>query len=184
MIYSTISTDPYPIHRIELKYLNAPIDISTICAKENVLDYVYTFEYIDHLIDELLKAGLSYNSSGLYGERGYRQAGHLPGWINPLVGSSGSDMTVICNLFYNKYGKYPHKDNVIFTVHDLTNVTSPSIAEPYFHVEQLERKLIREYEGKHGRRPIGNIKSESHVDRKTIVHKDIFNLLFASNDNA
>lgn len=64
------------------------------------------------------------------------------------------------------------------TIRDLTKIDSPSIADKDLHVKRLERQLIKEYKEKHNKLPLGNVKDESHVDRKTCITKETWNSLF------
>jgi hypothetical protein len=61
----------------------------------------------------------------------------------------------------------------------MTNYPSAYISDKAFEIKALERQLIKEYEDEHNRRPIGNIKDEKHMDRKTGVKTDLFESLFS-----
>jgi hypothetical protein len=64
------------------------------------------------------------------------------------------------------------------TVYDLTKVPSPSIHDPVLHVKQLERQLIKEHQELYGHIPIGNIKDESYLDKKSYIATSTWNTLF------
>jgi len=182
--YSIISITPYPCYKIELKDLNNPIDVSAICAKLGVEDYVYEVKFEDCILKYGLSFGTSKSMSWTPGERIYRQCGHLPGWNKPLLGPSGSDMLEITRMYFKKSGKLVDRNGVTVTIHDLTNVKSPSIVEPYLHVKQLESKLINDYKNKYGQTPIGNIKDESYVGRIRYTPDEVFNSLFEFDGNS
>ena len=170
-----IQTELYPVYEIDLSQLNVAVDISKILKEFGTVKYVYKFEYKD----EVIKYGISVDEKSIFGERIYRQAGHLLGWPTRLaVGSAGDDMRDIDENYCNKTGTNLNRHGMKITVYDLTNVASPSIADKNFHVKKLERQLIKEYSEKHNKLPIGNIKDESYIDNKTCVTKSTFDRLF------
>lgn len=169
-----LQTEPYPIYVIDLTALPEPASITHIMKSLNILKYVYTFEYKGKVI----KHGISVNISSVYGERIYRQSGHLDGWANRLQGPSGQDMEEINRDYFDRNGENLNRMGMTIAVHDLTNIKSPSISDKNMHVKQLERQLIREYEEKHGNLPIGNKKDESYVDSKTYITDKQWNRLF------
>ena len=170
-----IHTEPYPVYEIDLEQLNMAVDISKIVKEFGTVKYVYTFKYKD----EIIKYGISVDEKSIPGERIYRQAGHLQGWLTRLaVGSAGDDMRDIDDNYHIKTGTNLNRRGMRITVHDLTNVDSPSVADKNFHVKQLERQFIKEYADKHNSLPIGNIKDESYIDNKTCVTQSTWNRLF------
>jgi hypothetical protein len=163
-----IQTDPYPVYEIVLDNLNCAVDISAVVKHFGTKQYVYTFTYYD----EIIKHGISVDKKSIPGERIYRQAGHLQGWAKQLApGSAGDDMRDIDHKYHNITGSNLNRKGMKITVYDLTNVESPSMADKNLHVKRLERQLIKEYTEKHNKLPLGNIKDESHIDRKTCVNK-------------
>jgi hypothetical protein len=170
------NTSPYPIYEIDLNEISSPIEISAIVKEFGTEKYVYTFEYNG----EIIKYGISVDKKSIPGERIYRQAGHLMGWSKQLApGSAGTDMRDIDTKYYTETGANLNRHGMSITVHDLTNVESPSIADENFHVKQLERKLLKEYTDQRDTLPIGNIKDESYIDNKTCVERTVWNKLFA-----
>jgi hypothetical protein len=171
-----IQLDPYLIYQIELDKLSTAVDISAIVKSFGTVKYVYTFAYKG----EIIKHGISVDKKSIPGERIYRQAGHLLGWSKQLApGSAGTDMRDIDTKYYVETGANLNRYGMTITVHDLTNVESPSIADDNLHVKQLERRLLKEYKDQHDSLPIGNIKDESYIDNRTCVEKTVWNRLFA-----
>jgi hypothetical protein len=62
---------------------------------------------------------------------------------------------------------------------DMTNYPRAYSTDPAYEVRALERQLIREHIAEHGKKPVGNIKDEEHMDRKTNVKDTLFWDLFA-----
>jgi len=173
--YTILQTDPYPVYEIDLAKLTEASEISQIMKLHNVLYYVYTFEYQGQVI----KHGISVDKNSNYGDRIYRQAGHLEGWkYYRLRGPSGNDMRLIDTAYYEKNGEHLNRLGMKIVVRDLTNMPSPSLADKTFHVKKLERQLIREYEDQNNQLPIGNVKDEAHIDNKTYVTKEVWNKIF------
>ena len=173
-----LQTAPYPIYEIDLVDLDTAADISKIVKNFNTTRYVYTFEYNG----EIIKHGFSVDKKSIPGDRIYRQAGHLKGWQTQLApGSAGDDMRDIDVKYSVITGANLNRKGMRITVRDLTKVDSPSIADKDLHVKRLERKLIKEYTEKHGKLPLGNVKDESHIDRKTCITKETWNTLFEVN---
>ena len=103
----------------------------------------YTYAFVFN--GEVIKYGVSADNARMYGERLYRQAGHLPGWKKPsLTGPSGGDMDYI-----NRYGKSLNRHGMVIIVTDMTNCTRAEC-------EDLERYLIDTFINNTGAAPIGN----------------------------
>jgi hypothetical protein len=173
--FTVLKTFPHPVYEIDLSQIKAPAEISTIFKREHIEKYVYSFVFVDQVI----KYGISGDSKSIPGERVYRQAGHLEGWKTQLaIGSSGCDMRDINERYFSKTGKRLNRIGMKVVVHDLSSVDSPSPVDRQLPIKQLERELIKEYEEKYKDLPVGNVKDESYIDRKTFVTKDTFNRLF------
>lgn len=157
--------------KFELFRLLKPYEIVTVMKKLGFESYVYEFVYKG----VTMKYGVQYDIQGSsYGERIYRQAFHIPGWpTKPSEKSAGNDMLAVVSNFPNI-----NKNDVTINVWDMTNYPRASSINPKFEVNQLERQFIREYVRKHGDKPIGNIKDESHMDKKSIVTDVQFDRLF------
>lgn len=175
MIYTISQTEPYPIYEIDLAKLSRPADVLSIMKNINATMYVYTFVYLDQII----KHGISVDKKSLYGERIYRQAGHLDGWKQRLYGPSGDDMVYINADYFAKTGEHLNRLGMKIVVYDLTNVESPSASDPSFHVKKLERDLIKQYYNEHNCLPIGNIKDEAYIDNKSYVSKETWSSMFS-----
>jgi hypothetical protein len=175
MKYTTVQTTPYPIYEINLSALSRPADVLQIMKNIQAERYVYTFTYQD----DIIKHGISTDLKSLYGERIYRQAGHLDGWKQRLYGPSGDDMIYINADYFAKTGEHLNRLGMKIIIRDLTMIESPSVSDPAFHVKKLERDLIKEYFDQHGCLPIGNIKDEAYVDNKTYVSKETWGVFFS-----
>jgi hypothetical protein len=174
MLFKTLQTEPYPVYEIELSQLSQAADISAIMKKLDVVYYTYTFDYNGLVI----KYGISVDKKSNSGDRIYRQAGHLSGWKYRLVGPNGNDMRIINDYYFQETGTHLNRVGMKIIVRDLTRVSSPSVDDPVLHVKQLERQLIKEHEKLHGHIPIGNIKDESYLDKKSYIAKSTWNALF------
>jgi hypothetical protein len=172
--YTVLQTHPYPVYEINLATLIDAVDISSIMKSLSVVDYVYTFEFRGQVI----KHGISVDKKSIPGDRIYRQAGHLEGWKYRLRGPNGNDMRLIDSDYFAKTGQHLNRMGMKIIVRDLTNVSSPSLADCNLHVKQLERELIKEYVNTHNRLPVGNIKDEAHIDNKAYVTKSTWSKLF------
>ena len=175
MDYFMLQKTPYPIYEIDLAKLDRAADILQIMKHASVRKYVYTFSYLDNII----KHGISGDLKSNPGDRIYRQAGHLDGWKSRLYGPCGADMICINADYFAKTGEHLNRLGMKIKIYDLTNVESPSVADPMFHVKQLERQLIKEYFDEHNCLPIGNIKDEAYVDNKAYVSKEQFGAIFS-----
>lgn len=180
MTYKTLQTVPYPVYEINLADLSDAASISSIMKALRVVDYVYTFEYQGRVI----KHGISVDKKSNYGDRIYRQAGHLEGWKYRLRGPNGNDMRSIDADFFAETGEHLNRLGIKIIVRDLTNISSPSLADCNLHVKQLERQLIKEYVDVHNRLPVGNIKDEAYIDNKTYVTATTWNNIFEFEDHA
>lgn len=136
----------------------------------NIRTYCYAFIYKS----EIMKYGEQHKWDPItYGERIYRQAWHIPGWPNTPKSSSGSDMLDIIRDFPSI-----NKNDVCIMIWDMTNYPRAYSKDPAYEVRMLERQLIREYIEEHGKKPLGNIKDEEHMDRKTNVKDTLWAELF------
>jgi hypothetical protein len=148
-----------PAWIIDLSKLNHSSGICEIMKNKRIVNYVYIFS----CTNGVLKYGYSADNSRNYGDRIYRQAGHLNGWGRRLGGSSGSDMRIISDNYYSKYNTVLDRSNVKLTVIDLSNYGIPGTQEE--HCKNLERMLIDDCIIRNGAAPIGNIDNvtESNV---------------------
>ena len=175
MSYWQIQGTQYPTYGIDLSTLNDFLEITDIMKTLKITNYVYTFIYQQQII----KHGISADKSLTWGERIYRQSGHLEGWSRKLApGSSGSDMQDISNDYYAKNGSFLDRKNMIITVIDLTAIQSPVASDPAYPCKKLESQMIKEHIDTHGSAPIGNKRTEQKREAKGIVTDAKFAELF------
>jgi hypothetical protein len=139
--------------------------------KMGVQSYVYAFYYYE----KTMKFGVQYDSNTkTFGERIYRQAFHIPGWPTvPSKKTAGNDMLDII-----KYFPGINKNDVKIQIWDMTDYPRENINDYKFEINQVERQFIKEHISKYGFKPIGNIKDESHMDKKTRVQDITFDRFF------
>jgi hypothetical protein len=167
-----IDTTQVPQYIIDCSTLTHAREIRQEMREAGVRLYCYAFTHKS----EVLKFGEQHKwDPTTYGERIYRQAWHIPGWPTTPKSSSGSDMLDIIQNVPNI-----NKNDVCIMIWDMTNYPRSSVANPSFEVRTLERQLIKAYIDEHGKKPVGNIKDEKHMDRKTRVKVDLFDALFHS----
>jgi hypothetical protein len=156
---------------IDLANLIKASEIRSTMKENDIRIYCYSFVYKN----TIMKFGESHTwKPSTYGERIYRQAWHIPGWPTIAQSRSGDDMLDIIKNFHGI-----HKSDCWIRIWDMTNYPATVSADPSYDVKDLERQLIKEYcEQNNGERPVGNIKSEEHMDAP-IVKDEIFNTLFA-----
>jgi hypothetical protein len=150
-----------PIYTIDLGKLYEASQICELMKSKQITHYVYIFTCTRGVV----KYGYSADNSRTYGDRIYRQAGHLDGWNRKLGGSSGSDMRIIAENYQNKYNETLDRNNMQLVIIDLSNYDVPESLES--HCKNLERMLIDDSVDRHGSAPIGNIDNvtESTVRR-------------------
>lgn len=176
MKYWQIPGTEYPTWTIDLSKLDSYTDITSIMLILDIEQYVYSFVFKDQII----KYGISTkNQTGPAGERIYRQAGHLEGWSTRLHGPSGSDMRIIDQDYFNERGEHLNRNEMVLVIMDLTAAENPNVADPDWPCKVLERKLIKEHVERTGKLPIGNKKTESHMDSRGYVGKKLWNSLFS-----
>lgn len=181
MTYWQIQGTQYPTYVIDLSHLDDFLEITDIMKTLKITNYVYSFIYQQ----EVIKHGISADNSLTWGERIYRQAGHLEGWSRKLApGSSGSDMQDISNDYHIKNGSFLNRVNMIITVIDLTAVQSPLASDPAYPCKKLESQLIKEHIDATGSAPIGNKRTEQRRTAKGIVTDARFNNLFEAPDES
>ena len=89
-----------PTHNINVRDLQSPYDISLFMKSHKIDKYLYQIMYKGIVI----KYGMSADNSRNYGERIYRQIGHLRSWgTQRLNGSSGSDWRIVEEDFETLY---------------------------------------------------------------------------------
>lgn len=166
-----IDISKLPKLTFKLKKLDKAAEILKTMRDNNIEGYVYAFEYMGII----MKYGVQYQAGDGHGNRIYRQAFHIPGWEKPCSPNmSGDDMRDIINEHFPSI----HKDHVTIHVWDMTNYPQTILNDHKFDINMLERQFIKEHIEKHGRKPLGNIKDEEHMDKKCGVLNAVFNNLF------
>lgn len=155
---------------IELATLTKASEIRQIMKHAGIKIYCYAFVYKT----TIMKFGESHTwKPTTYGERVYRQAWHIPGWPTIAQSKSGDDMLDIIKHFPGI-----HKADCWIRVWDMSTYPVTVSTDLAYDVKDLERQLIKEYcEQNNGERPVGNIKSEAHMDAP-IVKDELFGMLF------
>jgi len=163
-----------PTYNINIKDLQSPYDVSLFMKSHKIDKYLYQIMYKGIVI----KFGMSADNSRNYGERIYRQIGHLRSWGNQrLTGSSGSDWRIVEEDFENLYGIPIDKDYIKIKIWDLTDYPFITI-NPWNEVLILESQLIARYVEAVGEKPIGNINDEANSIRRTSIHTSTWVKLF------
>lgn len=122
----------------------------------------YNYSFVEIITNEVVKHGLSAESTARDGDRVYRQAGHLEGWKRRLKGPNGSEMRINASEFLEKHGFPLFRQNIRIDIVDMTNATNEDI-------EGLERKMINEtIDQTKGTPPIGNRDSETLAYAKQV----------------
>lgn len=127
--------------------MTCPSEICRFMKQLDIQSYAYEFWTYEGII----KYGESADNSEAYGERIYRQAAWLDGWVMEPCSSSGAEMMMIARDFEKQYGRPLHKDSVHIVVYDTTDV--PDSKQTGI---AIERHLIDECIKWTGRAPIGN----------------------------
>lgn len=171
-----------PDYVINLKNINAPCEILNFCNYHRIKDYAYDFILLTttgHWIT--MKIGRSV-SGNQFGERIYRQAGHLPGFgANTLTGPSGSDMLLVVDAVKQAYPFAEFdliKDNILIRLWDVTNEHNPTMDDDAYCTRMIENTLVDEYEAIHGCLPVGNFKDTRNEKSSPFVSSDTFHSLF------
>lgn len=170
-----ININNIPTFSIDCGKLLHACEIKQLMKKYDVKYYCYMFIHKS----TTMKIGMSADSDhyrGSYGERIYRQAFQIPGWpTKPSVNSAGNDMLDIIKNFSGI-----NKNDVLIKVFDMTNY--PFICEntPEYEVGELERELMDLYEQQYGCLPVGNVRDERKLPRKSVVADVTFKRLFGS----
>jgi hypothetical protein len=162
-----------PTLKLELKNFDQPIEIVRWMEELNIQFYVYWFQTVEGIV---LKYGESGDClSGDFGDRIYRQAGHIPGWSQSepwLVGSSGEDMKQILKDYEDLYNHKLTKDEIVIYVLPMNRTVATSVKEL---CEHFERMLINEHIATHGIPPIGNKDHETNRELRKYLNTKILN---------
>jgi len=141
---------------IALAPLKAPRDICHIMEYHDIKYYTYGFFTNGGQTFNYGKAADNEWICGTFGNRIYRKAGGIDGWIYPMNCSSAKKMSALMN----QYMPGTTKDDVIIVVNDYTQ---DLINETQEEIDRVllneENDLIRAYELVNGKRPILNIQN-------------------------
>ena len=124
--------------RIDLDTLSDYTQVSKFFKQHNISEYVYCFVYKDIIV----KYGCSTGTVGsMWGERVYRQAGHLDGWRGKLQGKSGKEMRTNSELFKKKYGYPLNRNGMVLYVIDMDR-SKIAHRDPYKPTHQIGRAHV------------------------------------------
>lgn len=124
--------------------------------------YNYDFSINGGITFNIGKAADNEWVTGTYGNRIYRKAGGIDGWISPMYCNSANKMRDLMN----KYMPDTTKDEVIITVYDYTHklCNYDQIGIDKFLLNE-EHNLIKNHEMTFGTTPVLNIQpTKSHYD--------------------
>jgi hypothetical protein len=164
-----------PQHTFNLCNYSDAVGIAHDMKKLQIKKYVYMFSTALMTLKYGSSKDNEWKRKGIYGERIYRQAHHIPGWLNGCAGplTSGYDFREILT-----HCPTLTKNDIIITVWDMSNYPFLAANKPK-EVEEFENELIHNFKNLHGRRPIGNPKDMSYASNVTVVSDSIFNHIFS-----
>ncbi len=175
-----INWNAIPKYEINLRKLDSPNLLCHIFKHYNIDKYVYRIKFKELVI----KFGMSADNSRDYGDRVYRQVGHMSSWPQGirLDGSSGSDFRIVETDFLTLYG-FPldHKYTTI-TVWNVTDYNFQSV-DSRKEILAMEAQLINTYTTIVGTKPIGNINDEAYNKERPHIRKDILANLIENIDD-
>ena len=170
---TTININSLPTFNIDLSQMSQACEIKHIMKNLGITDYCYAFIYNS----TVMKFGQSGDNDwirGSYGERIYRQARFIPGWPTvAAAGSAGCDMADLAKKFPNI-----NKSNVCIRVWNMSNVAFSVATDHRHELTVVENELIAEHIKNFGYQPVGNVKDESYIVKKTRVTDQMFDNLF------
>tara|TARA_R110000851_G_scaffold9350_4_gene34872 strand:+ start:6023 stop:6562 length:540 start_codon:yes stop_codon:yes gene_type:complete len=175
---NTTEINSLPRHAISLRKCGQPIDVVNFFRKHKISGaYLYSFAYKTVVMKFGSSSGPRKSSlrPSMYGERVYRQAGHILGWVGGChTSSAGADMGCLVA------DKFPtcRKNDVTITIYDATNYAFTVLDNPSYDLERAENNLISAHELILGRSPAGNIKDMSFASNRACVPDNIVNQLF------
>lgn len=172
MINRSLIPKPFTI---DLWTLTDASEISALMRDRNIKMYVYAFVSIYGVMKFGSSKDYEWKRKKQYGNRIYRQAHHIPGWINGVAepDTSGND-------FLNTIQKYPSsltKNDVWIIVWDMSHYPVLSKSFPK-EIEEFENELIQDYCSMYGKRPIGNPKDTAAAANVFVVADTVFEQIF------
>jgi hypothetical protein len=158
---------------IDLSSLLNAHEIKRIMKDNKIKFYCYLFIYKGII----MKVGMSADNDylrGSFGERIYRQSFHIPGWPKcASKNSAGNDMLDVIENFPGI-----NKNDVCIKVFDLTNIDFAVKSNPKKEVNDFEKALLEWHEKTYGCIPIGNLRDERLMPKKSQVTDLVFGSLF------
>ena len=175
---TTIDINILPRIQLDLSKMKNACEIKGIMKKLAIKDYCYAFMH-NNIVMKFGQSGDNDWMRGSYGERIYRQARFIPGWPTlAAAGSAGCDMAALAEKFPNI-----DKNDVSIQVWDMTNVAFSVATDHRHELTIVENELIAMHIKAFGHQPLGNIKDQSYITKKTRVTDQVFNSLFDVVDN-
>lgn len=168
-----------PSIMVDVGQLTEPSEIRRIMKSHNIQDYLYRVVYDDSIV---VKYGMSCPvDKTQYGDRVYRQIGHMYGWDKKLASKSGEEWCDIEKAYYDQYGVILHKDKLKITIWDLTNYDFKTINRKD-EINVIEGIMIQHHIDAVGTKPIGNVRDEHTIDRskRTKIAVNIWDALVES----
>ena len=165
---------------LEVSYLSDPFEICDLFKEYGIKKYIYKIRH--QKLGIVLKYGMSCPDADSTepGERLYRQLGHAASWGRKSIqGPNGSDWMLIEAAYKNLYKRRLNRCDLVVDIWDLTNFPFRTI-NPKLEIIAIENSLIEEYENITGKRPIGNIKSESSIKKKSAIPMNLLESLIES----
>jgi hypothetical protein len=173
----TINVTKLPTVIIDLNQCLHAAQIKQLMKKMGIKYYTYAFMFNN----SVMKYGMSADNDwirGSFGERIYRQAFQISGWpTKPSAKSAGSDMLDVIKYFPNI-----NKSNVCIKVWDMTSYPFAVRDDPREEILECERTLLDMHEQTFGYLPIGNVRDERKIAKKSRVTDQIFNSMFDTED--
>ena len=167
--------DLIPIHNMDVATMPDAYEISRIMKTLEIDWYVYAIIYKKSI---LIKYGMSADNSWNYGERLYRQIGHIQTWGDKvLTGSSGADWLQTEIDFTKLHGTNIDHNHITLKIYNLTNYPFEGI-DSRKEIESIESELINNHVKMFGEKPIGNIHDEANALNQPIITKEVINNLF------
>lgn len=151
-----------------------PYDICDTMANIGSDLYVYKITYNNITI----KIGKSNDQSTNFGDRLYRQIGHLYSWgRDRITGPNDITFEEVDEKFHAIYGEYIDHRNLRVDIWDFTNYPFETINKDK-ELKDAEREMIEAYTKFYRQLPVGNIDDMQHAKRKSAPRKAVCDNLF------
>ena len=159
------------VYQIAIGQLPTPYTICDMFKDLAIEDYVYEIKCNNITI----KFGMSIKTLiQSFGERLYRQLGHIPSWKKAAIsGSSGDEFLEVITKVFEAYGIVVDHKDVTITVWDFTNYPYKTVNHKK-EIEEAESELIMSYAKFHNQLPIGNINDGTKAKNRAAVLADVY----------